>query len=103
MARLGVRGLWQMDVSVRLMTLRAMRALFVAVLPGVGLAAQIPAPSVPAGSQDQPRFESGLPARAQGTGGHCQFSGPLLHVPSETAAPGGILTRVSLPATARYA
>ncbi len=53
--------------------------------------------------QSPPFFNaSNQPARTHGTGGGCQFNGPLLHVASGTAGSEGILVRVSPPARGRY-
>ena len=44
----------------------------------------------------------GIPARALGTGGGCQFAGPLLRIPSKAAGEEGIVVRVSPPVRPRY-
>src|SRR5437868_4570623 len=53
------------------------------------------------GPQDPPVVTS-VPARSNGTGGGCTFSGPFLYVNSKPAGPQGLLVRISLPSKGRY-
>ena len=52
--------------------------------------------------QAPPVFTS-VPARSQGTGGGCSFTGPFLRIQSKTAGSEGLVVRVSPPSKGGYA